>query len=94
MGLPRSQTLQSFTVFPSCAKAITPHDTNELTNHQSEKQPQIVICTGAGDVVVVPAGNDDSQTITYTMVAGGVVPVICKIVKSTGTTATGLIGHF
>jgi len=94
MGLPRTDDLAYVTRFPSCAKAITPHDTNPLTNFQGSAQPQMVIVNGAGDVVVVPAGNDDAQTITYTLTAGSVVPVICRIVKAAGTTATGLVGHF
>lgn len=94
MALERSQTLAYITNFPSCARDITPHDTNPLTNYQGQPQPQTVYVTGAGNVSVVPAGNDVSQFVIYTIAAGGVVPVICSHVRSTSTTATGLIGHY
>lgn len=94
MGLPRTQDPFVVTRFPVCGKAITPDDTDALTNHQGDAQPQTVYVGADGDVVVVPAGNDIDQTLTFSLLAGQVVPVICSHVLATGTTATGLIGLF
>lgn len=65
--------------------AITPHDTNELT-----KVTRSIWVGAAGTVVLVTKGG---TTLTFNgCAAGSVIPVRAKIVKSTGTTATGLIG--
>jgi hypothetical protein len=46
---------------------------------------------GAGNVAVI--GLDDSAAVTLTAVpAGTILPVSVKQVKSTGTTATGIVG--
>lgn len=41
----------------------------------------------AGDVTII---NEDDQTSKFTLAAGILYPIRAKIVKSTGTTATGI----
>ena len=46
---------------------------------------------GAGNVVVQLDG--DSSTVTFTgVVAGSILPIRARLVASTGTTATSLLG--
>lgn len=68
------------------AFAITPHDTNELT-----AITRGIYVGVAGTVVAILA--DDSSAVTFVgCQAGSVLPICAKIVLSTGTTATNLIG--
>lgn len=67
--------------------AITPHDTNELT-----AVTRAIHVGGAGNIALTTVGGD-SFTLTG-LAAGDWVPVQAKIVKSTGTTATSLIGLY
>lgn len=95
----QSRPSYAITGFPLCSKAVTPHDTNELTNYDSETVAQTIVVYGAGDIVVVPAGNAAANTDTYTVSAaaadaGFTLPVLVRIVKSTGTTATVIKGYF
>lgn len=83
------------TGFPLFAKVITPHDSNVLTDHNSVPTDQFVYVGSTGDVSVIPSGNTDAQIITFTAVpAGSFLPVKCRKVRSTATTASGLIGIF
>ena len=82
------------TGFPALAKAITPSDDSDLTDLEGRRKSQTVYVGGAGDVVVVPIGNDLAQSVTFTCPAGGLVPVEVRRVRFTGTTATGLVGLF
>lgn len=43
----------------------------------------------AGDVAIK---DRDGTNVTYTAVAGGIIPVQASLVMSTGTTASGLVG--
>ena len=66
---------------------ITPHDSNELAYFTRG------IYVGIGGDVVLTSVND--ETVTFVGVAGGsVLPVRAKILKSTGTTATNIIGLY
>lgn len=65
-------------------KSITPHDTNEV-----DPRPRALRIGGAGDITLV---DDDGTAITYTVVAGEVLSISPKIVKDTGTDATGIVG--
>jgi hypothetical protein len=66
--------------------AITKHDTNELANITRG-----IYVGGAGDVVIQL--ELDSAAVTFTgMLAGQIYPIQARIVKSTGTTATALVG--
>lgn len=67
------------------AYAVTPHDTNELA-----KWTRGIHVQGAGgDIALVTASG---TTITVYIDKGGVLPIRAKIIKSTGTTATGIVG--
>jgi hypothetical protein len=66
------------------AVAVTPHDTNELTY-----VTRAVYVGGAGNLKVT---MQDSGTVTFTDVpAGTTLAIRCKVIFSTGTTATGII---
>lgn len=66
------------------ADAVTPHDTNPLSS-----PCRSLYVGGTGDVKVTTVGGD---TVTFSAVpAGTILPVQCKIVFSTGTTATLLL---
>lgn len=89
-----AQLDQTVTVYPPSAKSITPHNTDLLTDYNDDPVNMYVFVGVAGDVVCDPAGNPTGQTITFTLEAGDFVPVACKRVLATGTTATGLVGIF
>jgi len=75
------------TAYPTRAFAITPSDETEWTSAVT------VYCNTAGDVAVMPFEGDTA--ITFTMAAGGVVPVVVRQVLSTGTTVSiNLIGVY
>jgi hypothetical protein len=68
-------------------EAITPSDTAELT-----VLPRAIRCNGAGDVVLtLPKSDGNDVDVTYTVRAGEVLNLRAKKVKSTGTTATGIV---
>lgn len=46
---------------------------------------------GAGDVVVIMAGDDDAVTFTA-VPAGTLLPICVRRIYTTGTTATNLVG--
>lgn len=65
--------------------AITPHDTNDLA-----RTPRSIYVGGAGNIVLVTFKGTE---LTFNgLAAGSVLPVRANKVKSTGTTATGLVG--
>lgn len=65
--------------------AIAPHDVNEL----AEATRAIYVGTG-GNIAVVLI-NGDALTFKNAA-AGSILPIRCKAVKATGTTAADLIG--
>lgn len=74
-----------FTVSAGRAVAVTPHDTNALA-----RTTRGLYVGGAGDLAVIL----DSDTVAVTFVgvlAGSVLPIRARIVKSTGTTATYIL---
>lgn len=67
------------------AVAITPHDSTLLAT-----QPRAIYVGGAGNVTVV---NPDGTTCLFSNVPqGAILPVECKRINATGTTATLLVG--
>jgi hypothetical protein len=89
-----AQLAQTVTVFPPSAKDITPHATNLLVDYNDDPVNMYVFVGVAGDVHCDPAGNPSGETIIFTIEAGQFVPVACKRVLVSGTTATGLVGIF
>jgi hypothetical protein len=83
------------TGFPAFAKAITPNDGDVLRDANGKDTAQFVYVGTVGDVKVIPAGMSLGDTpVTFTVPAGGMVPVKCRKVYSTGTSASGLIGIY
>jgi hypothetical protein len=79
------------TSLPANAMAITPDD-----NTFFRKPVQVWVGdAGPVDVTVVPYGLEGDKSVTYPgLTLGMTIPVLCSRVKSTGTTATILRGHF
>jgi hypothetical protein len=64
--------------------AVTPSDTADLADVAKS-----LLVLAAGNVVVIPVDNQDTEAFTFTSVAAGtVIKVIARRVKATGTTAT------
>lgn len=77
----------AITVPAAGAFAITPHNTNPLSH-----VTRGIFVGGAGNAAVVMANGD---AVTFTgLVAGLVYPFQLSIVKSTGTTATSIVGLY
>lgn len=68
------------------AAAVTLHDTNELTPYA-----RALYVGTTGNIALVTAGGDP---VTFTAVPVGILPVRCKIVKSTGTTASNIVALY
>jgi hypothetical protein len=82
------------TGFPACAKAITPSDGTPLRDFDNRARGMTVYVGTGGTVSVVPVGNDPTQYIEFVVPNGGLVPVECTYVRSTGTDATDLVGLY
>ena len=65
-------------------RAVTPHDTNELPFI-----PKALRFDAAGTVSIIAA--DDTAPVTLTVIAGEVLVVRARIVRATGTSATGIV---
>lgn len=64
---------------------ITPEDSTEIG-------PTLgVTCSGAGNLSVV---NQDGATVTIAVAAGQWLPINVRIIRSTGTTATGIVAYY
>ena len=70
----------------SDAVAITPHDTNEITPTRG------LLVNVAGDVAC--RFTDSSADVTLTLLAGVYYPFSVRAVRSTSTTATGIVGFY
>lgn len=68
------------------AIAITP------ANSDLPEYVKAIRCNGAGNIVILPAKNEDGQTVTLAVLAGETIPVLTRRVLVTGTTATGIVG--
>lgn len=71
------------------AVAITTHNTNDLDTYVKAFR-----CNTGGTVSFIPARNADSEIITIDVVAGEIVPIMTRRIRTTGTTATGIVGLF
>lgn len=65
-------------------RAITPHDTNELTFVPK------ALFVGVGGTISLIA-QEDTAAVSLTVSSGAIIPVRAKIVKTTGTTASGIV---
>jgi hypothetical protein len=73
------------TDFPAKSlRAVTPNDTNEL------EYVAKALFIGTGGTLSLIA-QEDTAAVSLTVVAGQIVPVRAKIVRATGTTATGIV---
>lgn len=78
---------------PANAKAITPSDSVTY-------DPPIQIWIGdntAVNVTIVPYGRNGDASVLYPLSAGmggTTLPVLCRVVKATGTNAATIIGHW
>lgn len=66
-------------------RAVTPHDTNELPF-----VAKALFVGGAGNLALIAQEDSDAVTMTGVL-AGSIIPVRARIVKSTGTTATNIV---
>lgn len=69
------------------AVAVTPHDTTELTN-----VCRALYVGGSGNIVLTTA--ESGTAITFTNVPVGILPVGCRRVNSTNTTATNIVALY
>lgn len=67
--------------------AITPHDSTNFTLY-----PRGIYVGGAGNVVAVTI--DDTAVTFIAVPAGSILPIRCKRVNNTSTTATSLVGMY
>lgn len=81
---------------PYRRETFTASDFFSLTAYKSNtvdlpklKQIRAILVGGAGDIV---CHNVRGESVTFTVVAGQIVPIQPKRILDTGTTATGLIG--
>ncbi len=69
--------------------AITPHNSNTLTNPNGTLRCRAVYVGGEGDLSMIDV---EGNTVTWAAVPGGtVLPFGPRIVRATGTTATNLV---
>lgn len=86
MSLVTQQAIESMKSVAN-AFAVTPHDTNALTH-----ETRGLYIGAAGNVAVITSGGN---TVTFVGLAVGIIhPIRCTHVKSTGTTATSIVGVY
>ena len=75
-------------------KLVVPNDTQVLTYHGEALACRGISFAVAGDLAV----RDDKETIVIipngALVAGVIHPIGTDLIKSTGTTATGIVAYF
>ena len=73
-------------LFGTRGAAITP------SNDDLPRDTKTVVCLSDGDVTIVPTGNSDSETLTFTGCAVGFMPPyrVRRVVAATGEWATVL----
>lgn len=74
----------SVNAFPSRHFLVTPHDSNNISD-----APCNIYCGSAGTIMAVDVVG---QALSYTVVAGEVLPVSVKRINSTGTNVTPIYG--
>lgn len=73
-------------------RAVTPHDTNELSQSDSGEFPRGLYVGTTGNIALV--AMNDSASVTLTAVPVGFVPIRCRKVLSTGTTASNIVALY
>ena len=72
--------------------AITTSDTANFRSSETTYLTKAIYVGGAGNFVAI---RDDDTTVTFVgAVAGSVIPISCKRINSTSTTATNLVAMF
>lgn len=71
------------------ARAVTPHNTNDLPDGC-----RALYVGGAGDISLITAFGDGTAVVFVGVPAGTILPVRCRRVRATGTTATNLVALF
>lgn len=67
--------------------AITPSDVADLSGDDAKLTA--IVVGGAGNLVAV---TPEGVAVTFAVTAGQVLPIRCRRVNATNTTATGLVG--
>lgn len=80
-----SNMFNRFAEFPQTHFTITPSDGTDLS------RPMIIYCGSAGNIVV---HDSNGTAVTYTVLAGDILPVLVKRVLSTNTTVTQVVGLY
>ena len=81
----RTHPSPTYPSYPNGARAVSLSDTVNM------ETPAVIYVGGAGDVKVTTFNGDE---VTFTMPAGGIVPVQVTRVWSTGTTASALVAVY
>lgn len=74
-----------------CSEAITPSDSAEL-----DPKPRGIYVGGAGTVVATMLTKSGTSTndVSFICQAGAILPIRPSKIKSTGTTATSIVGLY
>lgn len=77
----------------SSARAVTPHDVNEVLDGNSETFPRALYIGGAGNLTVDMA-DGDTDVAFLGVQQGQILDIQVSRVKATGTTATNIVALF
>lgn len=69
-------------------RAVTPHATNELPDGPC----RALKIGGAGNIAIV--ARDDADPVVIAVNAGELLPIQARAVRTTGTTATGIVAIY
>jgi len=69
------------------ARAVTPHDDNDL-----DAGCRALYIGTAGDIVLIP--SEDTAAVTFPDCPAGILPVATKRVLATGTEADGIVALY
>ena len=86
MALPTGITFPSTIVNYDYALAVTPSDSTDLTTVS-----RAIYVGVTGNIAAVLANND---VVTFTAVPVGILPIRCKRINSTNTTATNMVALY
>jgi hypothetical protein len=76
------------------AVAVTPNDTEDITNAATEAAPlyaKALYIGVTGNVAVIMAGDATGTAVTFSNVPVGFMPIQVRRVMATNTTATGIV---